>query len=331
MDIVTLGEVLIDMFPAEIGRRLAEVTAFRPSPGGAPANVAVAARRLGAQTAFVGKVGDDAFGEMLIDTLRGEGVETRGMRVDPDARTTMAIIAMPDPHHGEFVFYRNPGADMLLRPDELDEALLQETSALHIGSISLSTEPSRSATHRAVELARAAGALISFDVNYRPSLWPQPETAVDLITAMLPQVHLVKVNEDELVLLTGTDDPVAGSQSILAHGPTACLVTQGAKGSFMRVGDEMAFVPAFAVETVDAIGCGDAFMSGVLVCLVSHDSPADMPGQVVTDWPDRLNWSALRRSLRYGSAVGALTARKQGVIPALPTAAAVDEFLAAHS
>jgi sugar/nucleoside kinase (ribokinase family) len=331
MDIVTLGEILIDMFPAEIGRRLADVSAFRPSPGGAPANVAVAARRLGAKTAFIGKVGDDAFGELLIETLQREGVETRAMRIDPDTRTTMAIIAMPNPHQGEFVFYRNPGADMLLRPDELDEDLLRGTAALHIGSISLIAEPSRSATLRAVEMARAGGALISFDVNYRSSLWPQPEQAINTITAMFSQTHLVKVNEDELRLLTGTDDPVAGSQIILAHGPTACMVTQGAKGSFMRVGDEIAFVPAFAVETVDAIGCGDAFMAGVLVCLASPHSPADTPGQAEALWPNRLNWMILRRSLRYGSAVGALTARKQGVIPALPTAAEVDSFLAAHA
>lgn len=331
MDIVSLGEVLIDMFPAEIGRRLADVSAFHPSPGGAPANVAVAARRLGAETAFIGKVGDDAFGELLIETLRREGVDTRAMRVDAGARTTMAFIAMPTPHHGEFIFYRNPGADMLLRPDELDEEMLRATSALHIGSISLIAEPSRSATLRAVELAREGGALISFDVNYRPSLWPEPDRAVDTITAMLPHAHLVKVNQDELHLLTGSDDPVVGSQAILDHGPRTCLVTQGAKGSFMRVGEEVAFVPAFQVQTVDAIGCGDAFMAGVLTCLVTQPSPADMPGRNAGGWSDRLNWLALRRSLRYGSAVGALTAQKQGVIPALPAAAEVAAFLEAHT
>lgn len=322
MDIVCLGEMLIDMFPAEIGRRLAEVSAFHPKPGGAPANVAVAAQRLGAQTAFIGKVGDDAFGHFLIATLRQEKVETRGMRVDENARTTMAIIAMPDEHHAEFVFYRNPGADMLLRPDELDEALLQDTRALHIGSISLIAEPSRSATLRAVELARPAGALISFDVNYRPSLWPRPETAVETIRAVLPLAHVVKINEDELVLLTGSDDPVAGSEEILACGPLLCIVTQGARGSFFRVGGVeggSAFVPAFPVKTVDAIGCGDAFMAGVLTRLVLSSDPGG--------WRGRLTWLYLRQSLRYANAVGALTAQKQGVIPALPAAAEVEAFL----
>ncbi len=174
MDIICLGELLIDLFPAEVGRHLTEVSAFYPKPGGAPGNVAVAARRLGLTSAFIGKVGDDAFGRFLIDTLAAVGVETRGIRLDAEARTTLAFIALPDPHHAEFVFYRNPGADTRLRPDELDEELLRHARALHVGSLSLVAEPSRSATLRAVEIARAAGALVSFDVNYRPSLWPEP-------------------------------------------------------------------------------------------------------------------------------------------------------------
>ena len=134
MDLVCLGELLIDLFPAEVGRRLVEVSAFHPKPGGAPGNVAVAARRLGLTSAFIGKVGDDAFGHFLIATLAAEGVETRAIRLDDEARTTLAFIALPDPHHAEFVFYRNPGADTRLRPDELDEALLRHSRALHVGS-----------------------------------------------------------------------------------------------------------------------------------------------------------------------------------------------------
>ena len=131
MDLVCLGELLIDLFPAEIGRRLVEVSAFHPKPGGAPGNVAVAARRLGLTSAFIGKVGDDAFGHYLIATLAAEGVETHGIRLDDEARTPLAFIALPDPYHAEFVFYRNPGADTRLRPDELDEALLR-LSLIHI-------------------------------------------------------------------------------------------------------------------------------------------------------------------------------------------------------
>ncbi|MCQ3980670.1 MAG: hypothetical protein DPW09_45270, partial [Anaerolineae bacterium] len=259
----------------EIGRRLVEVSAFHPKPGGAPANVAVASARLGAKSAFIGKVGDDAFGRFLMDTLAHEQVNTAGMRLDPTARTTMAFIALPDPHHAEFVFYRNPGADIRLRPDELDRGLLQQAAVLHFGSVSLSVEPSRSATLAAVRLAREAGALISFDVNYRPSLWPNPAEALDVILAVLPQVNLLKVNEVELEMLSGSSDLDDGSQTLLERGPNLCVVTLGLHGSFFRSAQGNGSVPGFTVTTVDAIGCGDAFGAAFLVHFLRHeDVPA---------------------------------------------------------
>lgn len=331
MDIVTLGELLVDMFPAEIGRRLAEVTAFYPKPGGAPANVAVAAARLGAASAFIGKVGDDAFGHHLLDVVRQEGVETRGVRLDPEARTTMAIIALPDPQHAEFIFYRNPGADQRLRADELDRELLSTCRALHFGSLSLTDEPSRSATHEAVSLARKAGALISFDVNYRPSLWPSAADAMTQITGMVPQVDLLKLNEVELALLAGgspqgiqekvdVEGLATAAGTLLAAGPQLVVVTLGQGGSLLVTPHGYAHVPAFAVETVDAVGCGDAFVAGLLRQLTS-----------ISDWRNLAGAAGaakLSGILRYANAVGALTATRQGVIPALPTAAEVDSFLA---
>ena len=205
MDIVTLGELLIDMFPDEIGPRMGEVKAFLPKPGGAPANVAVAAKRLGAQTAFIGKVGEDLFGQYLKEVLDAEGVDTRGVVFDTEARTTMAIIAMPDEYSAEFVFYRNPGADYRLEATELDEKLLQTTKALHFGSLSLTDEPARTATYQAVKIARASGALISFDVNYRESLWHDRNDFIDQVRKMVAEVDLVKVNENEAALLSGID------------------------------------------------------------------------------------------------------------------------------
>jgi fructokinase len=308
--------MLIDMFPAETGRRLVEVSAFYPKPGGAPANVAVATARLGWRSAFIGKVGDDAFGHFLIETLHNEGVETKGMRLSETARTTMAFIAKPDEFSAEFVFYRNPGADMLLSVGELDHDLLIQTKALHIGSISLISEPSRTATWEAVRLAKEYGALISFDVNYRPSLWPQPQEAFAAIETMLPLADLVKVNEDELELLSGSDNLSSGSRQILAKGPALCIVTLGAEGSYFRSPLGEAQVPPFSVHTVDAVGCGDAFMAGMLCRLVSFDN-----------WQEALPPDQMAANLRYANAVGALTALKRGVIPALPTAGAVDAFL----
>lgn len=317
MHIVTLGEILIDMFPAEVGRPLTQVTAFHPKPGGAPANVAVAARRLGADTAFIGKVGEDIFGHQLIAVLRQEGVETRGMCIDDDARTTMAIIALPDANTAEFVFYRNPGADLQLRADELDDGLLQNTRALHIGSLSLVAEPARSATQTAVSLAKAAGALISFDVNYRPSLWRSPEEALAQIRRMIPLADLVKVNEVELALLAGEGVETAVSiQAILAQGPSLCVLTRGPHGSRAQTAVGAVDVPAFPVTTVDATGCGDAFIAALLFQLTK-----------TADWRQALVPEQLRQALRFANAVGALTAQTQGVIPALPTAVQVQNFL----
>jgi fructokinase len=324
MDLICLGELLIDMFPAELGRPHAEVSAFRPVPGGAPANAAVAARRLGAETAFIGKVGDDPFGHFLVDVLAREGVETRGMRLDPEARTTMNLMAQPDANHYDCLFYRNPGADTRLRPDELDAALLRSTRAFHFGSLSLTDEPARSATVEAVKIAEASGALISYDVNYRPTLWKSPEEAAAQARAMIRYADLVKVNEAELALLAGEGDPsmssgqalATASGALLGMGPSLCVVTLGPGGSYYRVAAGGATVPGFPVETVDATGCGDAFIAGLLWQLVKAG-----------DWRGQLTPERLTAALCYANAVGALTATKQGVIPSLPTAAEVEAFL----
>jgi fructokinase len=316
MDLVSLGELLLDMFPAETGRSLVEVTAFHPKPGGAPANVAVAAARLGIQSAFIGKVGDEAFGRFLAETLRREGVNCRGMRFDPTARTGLAFIAMPDVNTQEFVFYRNPSADMLLRPDELDRDLLTSAKALHFGSLSLTQEPSRGAAFEAVRLAREAGALISFDVNYRPPLWDSPHAAKDAVLPVIPQVDLLKVNEVELELLSGSSSALEACPKLLELGPSLVVVTLGPEGSFFQTAQGGEAVPAFQVDTVDATGCGDAFIAALLGRLVG-DGP----------WQGQLGLEQLRDHLQYANAAGALTAQKLGVIPALPTAAEVEQFL----
>ena len=316
-DIVCLGELLIDMFPAEMDRRLAEVSAFHPKPGGAPANVAAGLARLGSRSAFIGKVGDDAFGRHLADVLAREGVETRGMRFDPQARTTMAFIASPDPHTNEYLFYRNPGADTRLRAEELDEALLTACKTLHFVSLSLVEEPIRSAAIRAVEIVVGTGGLVSLDVNYRPSLWSSRKAAYDAVMAVMPLVDLLKVNEVELALLTGQEDPATGGEALLALGPKLCVMTSGADGSYFATTTGGGYVPAFQVKTVDATGCGDAFIAGLLSQLTAGGISSEMPGvDQMTD------------IVRYANATGALAAQTQGVIPALPSAKAVDAFLA---
>ncbi|HEX9012955.1 MAG TPA: PfkB family carbohydrate kinase [Anaerolineaceae bacterium] len=316
--VVCMGEILIDFFPAELGRKIGDVTAFRPKPGGGPANVSVAIRKLGVSSALISKVGDDAFGAHLIEAMGAEGVETRGMRVDARARTTLAFIAQPDPNHPEFVFYRNPGADLLITPEELDRELIAGARAFQFGSLSLVDEPARSATREGVRLAHEAGALVAFDVNYRPSLWARPEDAVAQARVMIPGADVLKVNEVEIQLLAGGEgDLLAASRKLLALGPRLIAVTLGPNGSFFCAEGASGRVDPFVVETVDAVGCGDAFLGALLTRLTS--SP---------DWHSRLTSETLAADFRFANAAGALTATRQGVIPALPTAEEVEGFLA---
>ncbi len=317
-DIVCLGEMLIDMMPEEPDLPLGEVTAFHPQPGGAPANVAVAAARQEAKSAFIGKVGADPFGEHLQETLKLQGVETKGMRFDKEARTGINFHARVNAHTAMHLFYRNPSADMRLRQDELDVELLQQTRIYHFGSISLTHEPSRAATLAAARIAREAGALISFDVNYRETLWSTKEEIQAQILPILPLIDVMKVNQNEATLLTGSTETTVAMQQLATLGPALCIMTMGDKGSFYAYKGESEFVPGFNVPAVEATGSGDAFMATVLVQLAA----LQMQRTTV------LNPLQLREIVRRANAAGALTACFPGVFPALPTNAAIQQLLA---
>ena len=328
MDIVTLGELILDMFASEAGKDFNSVSAFLPVAGGAPANVAVAAAKLGAKAAFIGKVGEDAFGRRLEGVLKGYGVDTRAMRFDRHHRTTLNFMTIPDPNRTEMLFYRNPGADMLLTPDELDQRLLAATAVYHFGSVSLAVEPCRSAALEGAAFCREQGALVSFDVNYRPALWESEAQAKSEITAALPRADIVKVNEAELRLLAGTDEAPAGCEKILDAGPGLCVATLGPNGSAWAARastgkGSSGRVPGFTVDVVDATGCGDAFMAAVLVRLLSR-----LPAGSARRRADlgKLEEKHLAEALRWANAAGALTARKKGVMSALPDAEEVRQL-----
>ncbi|HYW85997.1 MAG TPA: carbohydrate kinase, partial [Spirochaetia bacterium] len=257
--------------------------------------------------------GDDAFGRRLEGVLKSYGVDTRGMRFDPRYRTTLNFMTLPDANRTEMLFYRNPGADMLLEPGELDKGLLAETAMFHFGSVSLAAEPCRSATLEAAGLAREAGATVSFDVNYRPGLWDNEEHAKAEITASLGLAHIVKVNEAELVLLSGTEDPERGCRMIAEKGPLLCVATLGPRGSAWATSGTAGTVQGFTVEAVDATGCGDAFMAALLVRLLPRRR--GLAG---------LGAATLHQIVRWANAAGALTARKKGVMNALPDSREVD-------
>jgi fructokinase len=315
-DAIALGELLIDFVSIEKDISLSELPSFAGAAGGAPANVAVGLARLGVNVGFVGKVGDDPFGAFLRRTMADAGVDITGLRSAPGARTTLAFVATRSDGQKDINFYRNPGADMLLTVEEVDLVSLRSARLFHFGSVSLSQSPAREATLRAARAARDAGLLVSFDPNWRPSLWDDPAEAKGLIWETMPCAQVVHCAYEEWEFVTGTTDLEAGARRIREAGPKLVVVTQGEDGCYFDNGAARGQVPGFRVEVVDSLGAGDAFVAAMLSRLMGA---ADL---------ERLGDPALREIMVYANAAGALACTKRGVIPALPGAGEIVEFVA---
>ncbi|KAJ6791959.1 fructokinase-1 [Iris pallida] len=304
--IVSFGEMLIDFVPTQSGVSLAEAPGFLKAPGGAPANVAIAVARLGGRAAFVGKLGEDEFGRMLAGILVENGVSDAGICFDAGARTALAFVTLRADGEREFMFYRNPSADMLLTEAELNIDLIRTAAVFHYGSISLITEPCRSAHLRAMQEAKEAGALLSYDPNLRLPLWPSAKEAREQIMTIWDQADIVKVSDVELEFLTGKDS-VEDEVALTLWRPTfkLLLVTLGEKGCKYYTKDFRGAVEAFSVQQVDTTGAGDAFVGALLSKIVEDQSVLE-------------DEKRLRVVLKFANACGAITTTKKGAIPALP-------------
>ncbi|MBQ6151094.1 MAG: carbohydrate kinase [Mogibacterium sp.] len=309
-DIITLGELLIDLTQRgsdENGN--GEFTAY---PGGAPANVAVAASRLGASAGFIGKVGNDAFGRSLADTLKKDNVDIKGLYYDDDQPTTMAIVSVDATGERDFSFYRKPGADTQLTVDEAVEALADLPKILHVGSLSMTTSPGKEACVEAVKYAKDNGSVISYDPNYRAALWDSEEHAIEMMKVLLPYADILKVSDEEMVMLTGTDDFEAGSRTLAEYGCGLVMVTLGSDGVFVRMGSHTATVPGFSVEVADTNGAGDTFLGAMLMQIAKGvNGEEDV-------------WKQLLDMVRYANKAASLTCSRHGAIPAMPTLAEME-------
>ena len=310
MDILTIGEVLIDL--TQTGRDEKGIPQFAANPGGAPANLAVAASRLGAKTAFIGKVGADGFGRYLSDVLTQNGVDASGVAVDRQHPTTMAVVSVDASGERDFSFYRGANADVMLSSEDIPDAALEGAKIVHFGSVRLTADPSRSATLDAVRRAKAMGKTITYDPNYRANLWPDQDTAVAQMKAPLDLVDILKVSDEELPLLTGTTDCEAGTAQLAAHGIGLIFVTLGPDGVFYRMGDKTGHVAGVPCKVGDTNGAGDTFFGAALSKLCKEDLPA-------------LTVEKLEGILAFANKAASITTSRHGAIPAMPTLAEMGE------
>lgn len=303
-DITTVGEILIDLTQTGTGEQ--GVPLFAANPGGAPANVAVAAARLGAKTAFIGKVGRDPLGDFLTRTLRESGVDVSQVRGGAQP-TTMAVVSVSPSGERSFRFMR--GADRDLAPEEVRSEAVEQSKILHFGSVSLTSGLSRSATVYAARHARHSGVLVSYDPNYRAALWNSEAEAVEWMRLPLPLADLLKLSEEELPLLSGSKDLEAGTAALEAQGVRLILVTLGSKGVFWRWRGQTGSVPGVKTEVADTNGAGDTFLGAVLSRLTRREGKTPL---------EDLSPAELEEVLAFANRAAAVTCSRSGAIPAMP-------------
>ncbi len=306
-DVVAIGECLIDFIPAGVNDLGAPL--YSANTGGAPANVLAMVAKLGGSTAFIGKVGRDGFGTHLMQQLQTAGVGIDGMVADADYNTTLAFVHLDESGDRSFSFYRKNGADCMLTAEEIPADLVEHAAVMHFGSVSMTDEPSRTATLAAVERAKACGALISYDPNYRPLLWADTAEAADWMRRGAMLADVIKVSDEELTLITGETDYAAGAEALCGMGASLVFVTLGEHGSFFYNRIAQGLLPAFDVSVVDTTGSGDTFFGAVLWSLRGKTA-ADLAALTARE---------LMQIVRFGNAAGGLTATKKGAIPAMPT------------
>ncbi len=310
LDLVCFGELLID-FVATAAGPLRAAPGFVKAAGGAPANVAVAAARLGCKTAFIGAVGRDEFGRFLRDELEKNGVNVRGLQLSARGFTPLAFVSLKENAGRDFLFYWRATADQFMNPLGLPLRIVRSSRIFHYGSISLIHPAPRRATRSALRAALESGkTFVSCDPNIRLNLWPSPAQARAAILKTIETADLVKINEEELKFLSGNRDLHRGMRSLSRVTRAALLVTRGPRGAAFRWRSVEGEVEGFVVDAIDTTGAGDGFVAGFLTRLLQS------PGNLRDLEPDA---RTLERWVRYANAVGALATTQRGAIPAFPT------------
>ncbi len=317
-DVVALGELLIDFTQNGISDQGNPL--FEANPGGAPCNVLAMLKKLDRDCAFIGKVGDDMFGRSLRDTVDSIGINTDSLLLDKEVNTTLAFVQTFENGDRDFSFYRNPGADMMLTPEEIPAALIESAGIFHFGTLSMTHEKVREATKKAVKLAKESGALISFDPNLRPPLWSSLDAAKEQIEWGLSQCDILKIADNEIEFMSGSADFDEGAAYLQRNYPNIRLIniTAGPDGSYSYYGGHRVYVPAFCLGgTIETTGAGDTFCA----CVLAYALEKGLDGLTKAD---------LNEMLRFANAAAYLVTTKKGAICSMPDRADVEKILSEH-
>ena len=313
-DVTALGELLIDF--TENGKSGQGNSLFEANPGGAPCNMLAMLTKLGHETAFIGKVGNDFFGKQLKAALEETGIDSAWLQMDDEVHTTLALVHTFEDGDRDFSFYRNPGADMMLTEDEIPEELIENSKIFHFGTLSMTHEGVRAATKKAIRLAEEAGALISFDPNLRPPLWNSLDDAREQVLYGLGHCQILKISDNEIQWLTGKDDYMEGVQWILErYEIPLILVSMGKEGSRAYYkGMIVETAPFLQENTIETTGAGDTFCACVLHYVCEHG---------LSD----LTEDNLKEMLVFANAAASLITTRKGALRVMPKRQEIEQLV----
>lgn len=312
-DVTALGEILIDFTmngQSEQGNNI-----FEACPGGAVDNALAMLSKLGRKTAFIGKVGKDQFGRLLKETLEEAGIDAKGLAVDEQVNTTLAFVhTFPDGDR-EFSFYRKPGADMMLREDEVDYELIRQSKVFHLGTLSMTDEPAKTATKKALEVAKEAGCIITFDPNLREPLWKDLDDAKEAMRYVFQYCDMLKISDNEIQFISGKEDYDEGIRYLQeTYNIPVIFLTMGKDGSRAYYKDLRVERKGFTVKAIETTGAGDTFCANAINGILKYGI-------------DNLNEENLADILTYANAGAALITLKKGALRSMPTPEQIEQLI----
>lgn len=314
-----IGEALIDFIPNKTGCDFDEITAFSPAVGGAPANVAAAFAKLGGKSEMLTQLGDDLFGKKIERTLRACGVGTSHIAFTQKAKTALAFVTLEEDGTPGYSFYRDPSADMLFGPDQLNENLFEDCFALHFCSVSLTETPMKHAHEKAIDVALQNGGIVSFDPNLRFMLWKDKQELQRTVWDFAPKAHILKLSKEELPFLTGETEIEKALPRLFSGNTKLVILTCGKDGAFAFSEHERAFAPAEKTKAVDTTGAGDAFIGSFLYCLYErNETEKTLPN---------LSAKALEEALCFSNRCCGISVGRKGAIASYPTMEEVKSHL----